>query len=69
MMYFHKRLYALYTLYFITSSQGHHPTLGDHPKFTNYSFDVGEFMRLVLEAAEYVTHHPAWQRRTLHDEL
>ncbi|XP_075952262.1 EGF domain-specific O-linked N-acetylglucosamine transferase isoform X2 [Anarhichas minor] len=49
--------------------KGHHPTLGDHPKFTNYSFDVGEFMRLVLEAAEYVTHHPKWQRRTLHDEL
>lgn len=50
-------------------SQGHHPTLGDHPKFTNYSFDVEEFMRLVLEAADYVTHHPKWQRRALRDEL
>uniref|UniRef100_A0A7N6B279 EGF domain-specific O-linked N-acetylglucosamine transferase n=1 Tax=Anabas testudineus TaxID=64144 RepID=A0A7N6B279_ANATE len=49
--------------------KGHHPTLGDHPKFTNYSFDVREFMRLVLEAASYVTHHPKWQRRALHDEL
>uniref|UniRef100_A0A3Q4AC47 EGF domain-specific O-linked N-acetylglucosamine transferase n=1 Tax=Mola mola TaxID=94237 RepID=A0A3Q4AC47_MOLML len=49
--------------------KGHHPTLGDHPKFTNYSFDVTEFMRLVLEAAEYVTQHPKWQRQTLHDEL
>lgn len=50
-------------------SQGHHPTLGDHPKFTNYSFDVAEFMRLVLEAADHVRHHPKWQRRALHDEL
>lgn len=50
-------------------SQGHHPTLGDHPKFTNYSFDVAEFMRLVLEAADYVTLHPKWQRRAPHDEL
>lgn len=53
----------------LPQDKGHHPTLGDHPKFTNYSFDVGEFMRLVLEAADYVTHHPKWQRRTLHDEL
>lgn len=50
-------------------SQGHHPTLGDHPKFTNYSFDVAEFMRLVLEAADYVTRHPKWQRQTPRDEL
>ncbi|XP_037831229.1 EGF domain-specific O-linked N-acetylglucosamine transferase isoform X3 [Kryptolebias marmoratus] len=49
--------------------KGHHPTLGDHPKFTNYSFDVREFMRIVLEAADYVTHHPKWQRGTRHDEL
>uniref|UniRef100_A0A3Q3MQ80 EGF domain-specific O-linked N-acetylglucosamine transferase n=1 Tax=Mastacembelus armatus TaxID=205130 RepID=A0A3Q3MQ80_9TELE len=49
--------------------KGHHPTLGDHPKFTNYTFDVGEFMRLVLEAANYVTDHRKWQRRALHDEL
>lgn len=49
--------------------KGHHPTLGEHPKFTNYSFDVGEFMRLVLEAADDVTRHPEWRRRTRHDEL
>lgn len=57
--------------YFLPSrlSQGHHPTLGDHPKFTNYSFDVAEFMRLVLEAADYVTRHPEWQRQTPRDEL
>uniref|UniRef100_A0A4W6FEF5 EGF domain-specific O-linked N-acetylglucosamine transferase n=1 Tax=Lates calcarifer TaxID=8187 RepID=A0A4W6FEF5_LATCA len=53
----------------LPQDKGHHPTLGDHPKFTNYSFDVGEFMRLVLEAADYVTHHPKWQRRAPHDEL
>jgi protein O-GlcNAc transferase len=38
--------------------QGHHPTLGAHPKFTNYSFDVEEFMRLVLIAADHVDKHP-----------
>ena len=38
--------------------QGHHPTLGAHKKFTNYSFDVDEFMRLIDEAAEYVFSHP-----------
>uniref|UniRef100_A0A3B4XFG2 EGF domain-specific O-linked N-acetylglucosamine transferase n=1 Tax=Seriola lalandi dorsalis TaxID=1841481 RepID=A0A3B4XFG2_SERLL len=53
----------------LPQDKGHHPTLGDHPKFTNYSFDVGEFMRLVLEVADYVTHHRKWQRRALHDEL
>ncbi|XP_019715336.1 EGF domain-specific O-linked N-acetylglucosamine transferase isoform X1 [Hippocampus comes] len=49
--------------------KGHHPTLGDHPKFTNYSFDVEEFMRLVLEAVRHVTRHPKWQRWSLRDEL
>lgn len=49
--------------------QGHHPTLGDHPKFTNYSFDVEEFMHLVLEAVRHVTRHPKWQRWSLRDEL
>ncbi|KAH9500584.1 hypothetical protein Btru_076977 [Bulinus truncatus] len=27
--------------------KGHHPTLGAHAKFTNYAFDVKEFMRLM----------------------
>uniref|UniRef100_A0A672PL28 EGF domain-specific O-linked N-acetylglucosamine transferase n=1 Tax=Sinocyclocheilus grahami TaxID=75366 RepID=A0A672PL28_SINGR len=48
---------------------GHHPTLGEHPKFTNYTFDVEEFMRLVLLAAEYVTRHPAWRAKQARDEL
>lgn len=50
-------------------SQGHHPTLGDHPKFTNYSFEAAEFMRVVLEAADYVMRHPKWRRRKPRDEL
>ncbi|XP_029357986.1 EGF domain-specific O-linked N-acetylglucosamine transferase isoform X2 [Echeneis naucrates] len=53
----------------LPQDKGHHPTLGGHPKFTNYSFDVGEFMRLVMEAADYVKCHHKWQSRTLHDEL
>jgi len=42
----------------ISHLQGHHPTLGAHKKFTNYSFDVEEFMRLISEAADYVLNHP-----------
>lgn len=49
--------------------KGHHPTLGDHPKFTNYSFEAAEFMRLVLEAADYVMSQPKWRRRKPRDEL
>uniref|UniRef100_A0A8C9THG2 EGF domain-specific O-linked N-acetylglucosamine transferase n=1 Tax=Scleropages formosus TaxID=113540 RepID=A0A8C9THG2_SCLFO len=51
--------------------KGHHPTLGEHPKFTNYSFDVEEFMRIVLRAAEHVRKHPKWLAdwRRQHDEL
>ena len=40
--------------------QGHHPTLGAHAKFTNYAFDVEEFMRLVALAADHVKSHPAF---------
>ncbi|KAG8557079.1 hypothetical protein GDO81_018327 [Engystomops pustulosus] len=49
--------------------KGHHPTLGDHPKFTNYAFDVEEFVRLVSSAAEYVSRHPKWPPRRRRDEL
>ena len=42
-------------------SQGHHPTLGAHAKFTNYAFDVSEFVRLVRKAAQHVRHHPAFR--------
>ncbi|XP_015280295.1 PREDICTED: EGF domain-specific O-linked N-acetylglucosamine transferase [Gekko japonicus] len=50
--------------------QGHHPTLGKHPKFTNYSFDVEEFVRLVLLAADRVSQHSKWPfRRKQRDEF
>ncbi|KAM6981152.1 EGF domain-specific O-linked N-acetylglucosamine transferase [Aplochiton taeniatus] len=49
--------------------KGHHPTLGDHPKFTNYSFEVEEFMRLVMAAVDYITQHPKWRLRPRRDEL
>lgn len=49
--------------------KGHHPTLGDHPKFTNYTFEVKEFMRIVLEAVDYVLKHPKLKRPVLHEEL
>lgn len=49
--------------------KGHHPTLGEHPKFTNYSFDVEEFMNLVLLAADHVSKHPKWPCRTNREEL
>ena len=38
--------------------QGHHPQLGAHQKFTNYEFDVLEFMKLVAKAADHVRTHP-----------
>lgn len=34
--------------------EGHHPTLGAHAKFTNYAFNVDEFMRLIYKAADAV---------------
>ncbi|KAJ7411134.1 EGF domain-specific O-linked N-acetylglucosamine transferase [Willisornis vidua] len=45
--------------------RGHHPTLGEHPKFTNYSFDVEEFMYLVLLAANHVSQHSKWPFRVM----
>jgi len=44
--------------------EGHHPTLGAHEKFTNYFFDVTEFMRLVREAADYVLEHTQHMQHT-----
>ncbi|KAK6321548.1 hypothetical protein J4Q44_G00085240 [Coregonus suidteri] len=53
----------------LPEDKGHHPSLGEHPKFTNYSFDVEDFMRLVLEAADYVLNHPKWKPQPRRDEL
>ncbi|XP_071081887.1 EGF domain-specific O-linked N-acetylglucosamine transferase-like [Haliotis cracherodii] len=40
--------------------EGHHPTLGAHAKFTNYGFDVNEFLRLVFQGAQHVKSHPSY---------
>nr|XP_046188362.1 EGF domain-specific O-linked N-acetylglucosamine transferase-like [Oncorhynchus gorbuscha] len=53
----------------LPEDKGHRPTLGEHPKFTNYSFDVEEFVRLVLKAADFVLNHPEWKARLSRDEL
>ena len=37
--------------------QGHHPTLGAHKKFTDYDFDVDEFVKLINQAADHVKRH------------
>ncbi|KAK2194258.1 hypothetical protein NP493_1g07044 [Ridgeia piscesae] len=54
--------------------QGHHPTLGAHAKFTNYAFDLKEFLRMVAKAADLVrksrSYKKAWaQRYGSKDEL
>jgi protein O-GlcNAc transferase len=51
--------------------QGHHPEGGAHAKFTNYAFDVEEFLRLVGIGAKHVRHHAAFQEfhAAHHDEL
>lgn len=41
--------------------EGHHPDGGAHAKFTNYSFDVDEFVRLVKLLAEHVLRHPDFE--------
>ncbi|KFM64889.1 putative glycosyltransferase AER61, partial [Stegodyphus mimosarum] len=43
--------------------EGHHPTLGAHAKFTNYSFDREEFLRIFKEALKYVKQHSAFQQQ------
>ncbi|XP_062401881.1 EGF domain-specific O-linked N-acetylglucosamine transferase isoform X1 [Sardina pilchardus] len=53
----------------VPQDKGHHPTLGEHPKFTNYSFHVEEFMRLVLQAADHVRGHRKWRAERHRDEL
>uniref|UniRef100_A0A0A9WVU5 EGF domain-specific O-linked N-acetylglucosamine transferase n=1 Tax=Lygus hesperus TaxID=30085 RepID=A0A0A9WVU5_LYGHE len=53
--------------------EGHHPEGGAHAKFTNYKFDVDEFLRLVSKAEKHVTEHQAYQSflkgRRVKDEL
>ncbi|ELU12341.1 hypothetical protein CAPTEDRAFT_168806 [Capitella teleta] len=37
--------------------EGHHPTLGAHAKFTNYAFDVDEFLHKVREGVKHIKQH------------
>lgn len=55
----------------IQEDEGHHPEGGAHAKFTNYLFDVDEFLRLVAVGAKHVKHHKAFQEfhAAHHDEL
>ena len=48
---------------------GHHPTLGPHKKFTNYSFQLQAFVRLVLKAVDHVTQHKPIVNQYTHTEL
>ncbi|KAK6632461.1 hypothetical protein RUM44_007503 [Polyplax serrata] len=52
--------------------EGHHPDGRAHAKFTNYSFDVEEFLRLVNKLAEHVRQHAKFVEtieNSKHDEL
>ncbi|CAN7937237.1 unnamed protein product [Ixodes hexagonus] len=55
--------------------KGHHPSLGAHAKFTNYRFDVGEFLRLLRKAVAHVEASqprggaPPRQAPIVHDEM
>jgi EGF domain-specific O-GlcNAc transferase len=41
--------------------EGKHPQLGTpHKKFTNYSFDLNEFVRMVKKMIKHVRSHPAY---------
>jgi protein O-GlcNAc transferase len=43
----------------VPQDEGKHPQLGTpHKKFTNYSFDVDEFVRIVKKMIKYVKKHP-----------
>ncbi|XP_033334181.1 EGF-domain O-GlcNAc transferase isoform X2 [Megalopta genalis] len=41
----------------VQQDPGTHPDGGAHAKFTNYSFDVDEFLRIVAEAKSHVKNH------------
>ncbi|ESO10733.1 hypothetical protein HELRODRAFT_72578 [Helobdella robusta] len=43
---------------------GQHPTISDHKKFANYTFDVTEFLRIVNQAVGYVRNHPEYIEAT-----
>ena len=43
--------------------EGHHPQGGAHAKFTNYAFDVDEFLRLVDKLVSRVIHHEKFLKK------
>ncbi|XP_011298968.1 EGF domain-specific O-linked N-acetylglucosamine transferase isoform X2 [Fopius arisanus] len=45
----------------VQQDPGTHPDGGAHAKFTNYSFDTDEFVRIVALAAEHVKNHEDFQ--------
>lgn len=47
--------------------EGHHPDGGAHKKFTNYKFNVDEFLALVSEGATHVMSQESW--RNLHPPI
>ncbi|XP_004929309.2 EGF domain-specific O-linked N-acetylglucosamine transferase [Bombyx mori] len=59
----------------VQQDEGHSPGGGSHAKFTNYSFDVKEFLRLVAKCAEYVRNRQDFQNFVeaslikMHEEL
>lgn len=46
----------------VRQDSGHHPEVGAHAKFTNYSFDKDEFSRLVKKAADSVLNHEEYRQ-------
>ncbi|CAD1478685.1 unnamed protein product [Heterotrigona itama] len=46
----------------VQQDPGTHPDGGAHAKFTNYSFDVKEFLRIVSRATDYVKNHDSFKK-------
>ncbi|XP_055952447.1 EGF domain-specific O-linked N-acetylglucosamine transferase-like [Argiope bruennichi] len=44
--------------------EGHHPTLGAHAKFTNYAFDIPEFLRIFKKALAHVRQSGPFQQKS-----
>ncbi|XP_031827699.1 EGF-domain O-GlcNAc transferase isoform X2 [Nomia melanderi] len=45
----------------VQQDPGTHPDGGAHAKFTNYSFDVDEFLRMVAQAGDHVKNHKGFK--------
>lgn len=63
--------YVVKNLIIFKKLQGTHPDGGAHAKFTNYSFDVKEFLRIVSLARNHVKHHNAYNKfiNNFHSEM